>query len=104
MTAAWHFTKSRPPPPPMDSLRKRVLAYDRLRNSPRQMEVTAGSIEVKRICMSCRRVPEEAAYAEWRKKWEELKSPVERDALPWWRVPPGDACQYCSGRLVEVVW
>lgn len=42
-----------------DSLRHRVLARDRLRNSPREMEVTSRDVTTTVICLKCRWVPQE---------------------------------------------
>lgn len=81
----------------MDSLRRRVLAYDRERNSPRQMEVTSRDSETRLICLQCRRVPDIfAVHRAW----------VCADSRRLWHEWPGlnGLCPSCQGRLVEVTW
>jgi hypothetical protein len=80
----------------MSALNRLVAEYDRRRNSPRQLEVTAREMETKRICLDCRRVPDEAAM---RFAWHKAHRGNQQ---PW----PGldNVCPFCSGKLVLVSW
>lgn len=46
----------------MDTLRRQIRAYDLLRNTPRQMEVTSREPATTLICRECHRVPDREAY------------------------------------------
>ena len=48
-----------------DTLRKRVLEYDRLHNTPREMRVTMRSQWTARICVQCRRTPTREGFRAW---------------------------------------
>lgn len=92
-----------------NSLRRLVNQGDRERATPSQIEPERLILPARqdaterRICWDCRRVPEEAMWAEWIKKWN-VASEEERRTLPGWRKPIGEACPACGGRLVEVTW
>lgn len=114
----------------MDSLRKRVLEYDRLRNTNYQMQVTTRATEARLICFDCRQTPDRQSY---RQKWLEAHPMPRRicrkecGARNSWNDQPSHKrwhedlyvsahmptfealklarkCQFCSGQLVEVVW
>lgn len=84
----------------MDSLRKRVLAYDRQRNTERQIEVTERPTACKLICLECRKSPNSLALLN---AWEKAHPAPWLGKRPRWPGLQGK-CPECSGRLVEVVW
>lgn len=81
-----------------DGLTKLVSDRNKRMNSARQLEVTARPTETKRICISCRRVPDALALKlAWNATYR-----YATPRRPWPGV--GDTCPDCSGQLVEVTW
>lgn len=91
----------------VNNLRRMVREMDRERATPSRLEPerlilpARPSATTRRICWDCRRVPEEALFAEWDKKWQ-AASAEERKSLPTWCESVGDTCPSCGGRLIEV--
>jgi hypothetical protein len=83
----------------MDSLRRRVLARDRLHNTDRQIEVTTRGLETRQICIDCRRAhhPYEH-YVAWFTRMQALP-PEERTPYA-----PQSPCRDCGGQLVSITW
>lgn len=82
----------------MSSLKKLVRDRDAKNNSARQLEVTARPTETKRICISCRRVPDALALKlAWNATYR-----YATPRKPWPGV--GDTCPTCGGRLESITW